>query len=234
MAYERLSTVKGEQSLAPLATHSELLNRRNGQLIVLDKLETPVDEYGIPQPHLLIKDVLGSVAISRVWTGGYDVHHVAWPEAAYHRYNDETESLTGSYFRGAAALKVRLPRQLHNYIHAVTEPSPMPSEDVMQQWIKEQRQVSRLYDTVSRKNLSDATDLSEEQREKYRFNNYRQKLDTMEDGELGLMPNREQLASIDIDQARRILRAIAKVRGFSNSRRQQRVFLAGTPRIAIA
>jgi len=223
MAYEGLSTRRGEQSLAPMVRLSELLDRRDGQLVVLEKIPVPVSEHGIPLPRELIRDVLASLATKHIWTGHYDVHHVAWPEAEYKRINKETDSVLGGQYRGTAALKIRLPRQLHNYIHTVTEPPAIPDSDVMEQWVREKWQVDRLYDTVSLKSLSDIN-MPEEERERYRFSNFQQKLELMEDGHLGLMPEREGLAAMEISTARQALRAIARVQGFTNGRRQQTRF----------
>lgn len=229
MTYEGLSTRRGEQSLAPLVGLSDLLDRRNGQLVVTDKLQVPISEHGIPLPRELIEQVLASVAVRHHWTGHYDVHHVAWPEAEYKRINKETGSVLGGQYRGTAALKIRLPRQLHNYIHTVTEPPAIPDADVMEQWVREKWQVDRLYDTVSLKSMSEF-DMPETEREKYRFSNFQQKLEDMEDGHLGLMPEREDLAAMEITQARRALRAIARVQGFTNNRlRQPRFFTLPLP-----
>jgi hypothetical protein len=126
-------------------------------------------------------------------------------------------------YRGAAALKVRMPRPLHNYIHAVTEPPSTPDLDTMRQWTLEQRQVDRLYDTVSKGNMANMR-IPEEQREKYRFSNFHKKLDEMDDGYLGLMPEKEYLTTITIDEARRTLHALARVRRIANSRSSQTRF----------
>lgn len=227
MTYEGLATRRGEQSLAPLVGLSELLDRRNSQLVVTEKIPVPVSEHGIPLPREMIEHVLATIATRHIWTGHYDVHHVAWPEQEYKRINKETASYLGGQYRGTAALKIRLPRQLHNYIHAVTEPPVMPDTDVMDQWVHEKRQVERLYDTVSLKSMAELN-LPQEELEGYRFSNFHQKLEKMEDGHLGLMPERERLLSMELADARQALRAIARVQGFSNGKRRQRQFFSLT------
>lgn len=227
MAYEAVTTRRGELSLRPLVDKSSLLDIRNGRLVVLDKIETPVDRNGVPIPQDLIKQVLATIATRHIWTGDLDVHHVAWPEATYKKVNQRTDGHLGGLYRGSAALKIRLMRQLHNYIHATTVPAKPPTQRVMAQWALEQSQLYRLDHTLSFKSMAEF-DLPEEERERYRFSNFSQKLEEMTDGELGLMPSIDFLSGLDMRGARREVRLRARVHGLSNSRSSRRTFYGAT------
>lgn len=220
---ERPPVLHEKGSLLPLVGRTALLDLQRGEIVVHDKLEVPLNEHAIPQPVELIQNVLETVEGRHFWSGIYDVHHIAWPGCDYRALNDGT-NLLGSLYRGSGSLKILMPRQLHNYIHAVTEPPKMPEWDVMEQWVRESEQVGRLYNTIRLSNFAKA-DISEEQKEHYRFSNFQQKLENMEDGHLGVMPDREYLAGLEVGSARQVLRSIARVRGFSNTRRQQQRFL---------
>lgn len=126
-------------------------------------------------------------------------------------------------YRGCATLKVRVPRQLHNYFHKITLEPPVPSADVMHQWLLEQNQVDRLFDTISLSSLSQF-DIDHDEKEEWRKSSYIAKLEEMRDGQLGLMPDREMLSRLELHHARKALRGIARVRGITNDRRSHRSF----------
>jgi hypothetical protein len=207
-----------EQSLVPLLDLSDHLVAENGRVRGIDKLEVPLDEYGIPRRTEFVKMVLGTIATDHYWTGYIDVHHLAWPGANYRNIKDPDDKYMAMKYRGCATLKVRVPRQLHNYFHKITVEPPTPSQEVMRQWLLEQSQVDRLYDTIRLDNLS-TFNVDDDTKEEWRRSSFIAKLETMRDGELGLMPDREELRTLHIRQARQALRCIARVRGLANGRR---------------
>ena len=93
----------------------------------------------------------------------------------------------------------------------------------MRQWVFEQEQVYRLYDSIKLGSMS-AIDVSQDIKEQLRHESYLRKLETMQDGELGLMPDKEMLSVLTIDEARRTLRALARVQGISNAKPCKRAF----------
>lgn len=186
-------------------------------------IEVPTNEFGIPQPREFLAKMMGSLATDHYWQGEYDVHHMAWPGSAYRSIKGRDDELLGAKYRGSAALKVRVRRQKHNLFHHLSLPPTPPSEEVMRQWVFEQEQVYRLYDSIKLGSMS-AIDVSQDIKEQLRHESYLRKLETMQDGELGLMPDKEMLSVLTIDEARRTLRALARVQGISNAKPCKRAF----------
>lgn len=223
----RLTDVYREQSLVPIVEKSDLLYvTNNGRIHTSDWIDTPVDQNGIPDRVELVRQALGTLASSHIWTGQYDVHHTAWPGAYYRNLPGDNTNI-GSNYRGSATLKVRLPRQLHNYVHKITHEPAVPSLDVMRQYSIEQDQVERLYSIVKYGSFSDSdarNALTEEEKDDLRKQYLLRKLNTMQDGVLGVMPERNALSNMEMDEVRRVLRAVARVQGFSNAKSCQRAF----------
>lgn len=213
-------------SLHPIVPFSPLLEIVGRKVRPKDSdemIEVPTNEFGIPQPRQFLINVMGSLATQHYWQGDHDVHHLAWPGSKHREITHESDELLGARYRGCATLKLKLPRQLHNYIHKVTlEPVP-PSSEVMMQWVFEQEQVNRLYDTIKLASLAEA-DFLHEIKDRWRHQSYIDKLDGMKDGKLGLMPERNFLANLELDDARRTLRALARVQGISNAKSCKRAY----------
>lgn len=232
MGSQRMQFEEGPYSLLPLVEATDLLELQpNGRIYARDLLPTPVDEHGVPRRVELIRQVLGTVATRHIWTGDYDVHHTAWPGNAYRKVIDRNSERIGSMYRGAGSLKVWTPRQLHNYIHKITEPPTPPPLEVMRQYALEHGQVDRLYDTIKVSSYIAVPELAElpfEEQELLRKEAFDRKLDQMHDGEIGIMPDREYLAQLEIAESRNILRSIARVQGFSNASSCQKTFFAAS------
>lgn len=216
------------QCLLPLVGKTKFLEVDvYGAVRATDKIKTPIDTYGVPNRILLMRKVLGSVAMRHIWTGDYDLHHVAWPRAAYAESADGPE--LGIDYRNAPSLRITMPRQLHDYIHLVTTETAPPSTDVMRQYSLEHGQVGRLYDTVKSYKTDEEIEkfgFSEAVSMAARLDSYHRKIELMQDGEIGIMPDREYLYNLDILEARRVLRSIARSNGFSNAKQSQRAFFA--------
>lgn len=223
------------QPLAPLVEKSDLLKFTGTLIAVKDKLPTAVDQYGIPDRVAMMREVLGTIAGKHIWTGDYDLHHVSWPRKNYVPFVEEDGTKVGIGFRNAPALRLVMPRQMHEYVHTVTEPPMVPTLDVMRQFHLEHGQVGRLYDTI--KSAKTHEDIA-----RYGFPRassvdarrtaFRQKIEAMQDGQIGVMPKREHLYDMEIDEARRVLRSIARANGLSNSRKSYRSFFSQTVRTA--
>ncbi len=219
---ERLSPAD-EQSLLPLVDLSPHLKIIDGRIRGIDLLEVPLDEYDIPQPAIFLRQVLGTVATNHYWTGYVDIHHFAWPGVEYRNLQTDDGDHIGARYRGSANLKWRLTRQLHNYLHKVSLPPKQPTIDVMYQWGFEQTQIDRLYDTIKLTSLGHI-EVDDDTKELWRYSSYMTKLEEMRDGQLGLMPDREHLSRLEIDDARRTLRCLARTRGLTNARSSRRQF----------
>ena len=227
MTSERRSFRRDDESLMPLLCKTDRIQQNGERIKCIDKLEVPLDDNGIPRRVALMGAVLNTIYMEHIWTGGYDLHHVAWPGKEYRQGFGLDGELIGAAYRGSGSLKVLLPRQLHNYVHRITEPPPTPDLDVMRQYALEHNQVDRLFETIRISNYDDKEHLSQLPfitQERIRYDSYKSKLEDMEDGQVGLMPDREYLAQLTISQARPVLRSIARVVGLSNARRSQKHF----------
>ena len=209
-----------------LADYTDLVERNNSHSITVNEyIETPYDEYGIIDRKLLFKRLLGSVASEYHWNGSFvGPHHLIWPRRAYSPAGTRTPSTKiTSDFRESPSLKVTLPRELHDWLHYITPMPTMPDLDVMEQYILEQEQVSKLYGIVRYGGLSDVS-FDPAKKELFRHAMMLDKLKTMEDGQVGLMPNREMLSQVPLAEARQILRHLALPLGISARRSCQQVF----------
>lgn len=233
MSSERFLSHSRRHTLAPLVPKSGLLTFKNNKVFVTDRIETPINELGLPDSRQLVKDVLATLSVEHYWTGIHDVHHMNWPRADYQKADEANQELSAARYRGAGTQKIRIPRQMHDYVHLTTVPTAVQDYNLMRQVSIEQSQVDRLHDTVSLKNLADF-DMTEEVKEYYRLKNFREKLDDMTEGQLGIMPEINYLYDLELDEARRVLRAISKVQGFSNRKKQQKRFFNSSSHLMAA
>lgn len=187
-----------------LADYTSILERLpNNIMAVTSMIETPYTEYGIIDRKELFRRLLGSVASEYTWQGDYGgAHHLMWPRARYRRPHVlASHEATTMHFRGSPSLKVDLPRELHDYLHRVTEPPVAPPLEVMHQYNLEQLQIHRLYSTIKLTSYKHV-DLPLEALERLRADGLERKLGEMEDGQIGLMPTRELLAAMSLEEAR--------------------------------
>lgn len=213
----RLFARRDEQSLAPLVELSDHLLTSDSRIIGVDHLEVPLDEFGVPRSADFVKMALGSVADGYYWTGYFDIHHMAWPRTNYGASAEPGEQSLAVKYRECESLKLRVPRQLHNYFHKATLPPPIPDTDIMRQYVEEQRQVNRLYYAASLRYIA-VHGVDEHTKEQWRKKIYLAKLEGMKDGELGLLPDREYLSNLEPSEARVALKSIARIQGLASIR----------------
>jgi hypothetical protein len=112
-----------------------------------ERIPTPLDERGLVDLRELIKQTKKTVDPSYDWQSEFnDVHHLQWPNADYPYASDSV--VNPHEFRNLAISKLNAPRIFHNWIHKVTEPPPIPSEEVMYYRIEAQRVVLALAKVV--------------------------------------------------------------------------------------
>ena len=101
-------------------------------------MQTPLDERGVVDSHQLIKLVESTVDPSYDWKSRLNnKHHLQWPNASYRRFlEDGNLDLMPRKFRSLTSGMIILPEIFHNWLHLVTEPPPVPSDEVMQYRIK--------------------------------------------------------------------------------------------------
>lgn len=107
-----------------------------------EKLPTPLDSNGIVDLDALV--ALGKEAVVKGfdWTSPFnDIHHLQWPGV---RYASETEMT----FRELTRRKAYIPRVFHNWLHHITLPAPLPTEEVMQHAIRAERTARAIASTA--------------------------------------------------------------------------------------
>lgn len=217
MTEKRLHFIRRLDTLVPLLDHTDLLALTpTGAVTVPDKLPAPTDIYGIPRPEIMINQLLGHMATEHFkWTGVFDLHHLATPKADYSIVRTKDEGDIGSAFRGVSFLKIELPRQMHNFSHAIFELPPRPSVDVMRAVMTEVGSARQLLETINdfygdkgREYVTDhAADLCTRILE--------EKLASIKKPEIGLLPQPEELARMDIEALRCAVCSLLTVRRFS-------------------
>lgn len=242
----------GRTSHLPPLDKSLLLHvTSNGTIKAVEKLPMPVNEFGIPEATAIME------AATETLAAGYEfptsrwqsnVHHLVYPRRQYHQHTSGKP--IPSQYRESAALMVRIPKQFHNYIHEIFRDPKEPTMDVMQQWVREQSQVSQLFNLgklaiqLSR-SRADASMTQLMERQHYRYAKkpdpklfeglFYDFLDSYPDGQLGLMPDKEWLASQTITKATRALGTLAGARSI-DARRDTRALIkkVGYPETEIA
>lgn len=209
--------IRRRTSLSPLKEHSTLIDTT--QLVdgeerytVRDKLPAPVDEHGIPRPSIMLDGILGSMATAQyVWTGRLDMHHLANPKADYNVARTPQEGSLGGAYRGIGALKIELPRQMHNYAHAIFELPPRPNFDTMRQAVTEVGQAQRIQRVLGSYSVA-PTPWHDERERRECIERVHDVLAQSEQPELGFMPPLETLAQMEIEELRAAMKAVLTIR----------------------
>lgn len=111
-------------------------------------LQTPLDERGLVDPSALIALMKSTVDPEYKWQSSFtDIHHLQWPDAWYER-TDSPVPDSPHVFRNLAISKLRVPRVFHNWVHRITEPPPLPSDEVMKYRIEAQSVAIALFRQV--------------------------------------------------------------------------------------
>ncbi len=200
---QKIDRIRRRESLDGLVGHAERVELVKGRAVVVDKLPAPIDEFGIPRVNTMVSELLGQMATQAyVWTGKYDLHHMATPKADYNVIPDNL----GQAFRSLPALKVDLPRQMHNLSHELfLTPKTPPSEAVMRQALLENEQLKTLYMLTADNEDPDAAHLQ-----------VYDALSDMVDPRVNIMPSRESLAEMDFLDLRRTVASLIRVRRFAH------------------
>lgn len=117
---------------------------RDAILIPWDERQpTPLDGLGRVDGGAVVRLVLGSLDPAYTSPDGImvDRHHLQWPRSAY---QDDEQAAA---FRNLSGNSLLLPRDIHNALHRITLPPPLPKVEVMRQSCQAEqalRQLSRL------------------------------------------------------------------------------------------
>ena len=198
----KLHRIRQRGSIHDLIGHAERVELVEGRAVVRDLLPAPVDEEGIPRAELMVQAILGQMATrAYVWTGRFDLHHMGTPKADYSVIADSI----GANFRGMSMMKIELPRQMHNLSHALFKTPKVPALSVMNQALLENEQLKALYAITT---------------DEFNPDTARQKvhaaLEDMADPKVNIMPSRESLAALSVDELRLAVGSLTRVRRFTN------------------
>lgn len=212
-----------------LLGYTDTIEQVGAHIRTREYIETPYDEFGIVDKKELLRSVMGSVSTEFYWGGSYEgPHHLMWPRRFYEGDGLSLRKKIPMHFRSSQTLRVILPRDLHDYLHKVTEPPIAPPLDVMEQYYREQAQVLHLYSIVRYHGLKDSP-MTHDAKERFRLARLHDELAELEDGVLGVLPNREHLAALPLHEARQALRALARVQGLSNDESCKAAFFDSLP-----
>lgn len=105
---------------------------------VIERFETPTDEFGIPNPYETLRLLASTLDASYQLPSATNVHH----QVHYRREYAETIERE---FRESPSLMMNISVQMHNLDHALLNRAPKPALRVMEQYVLEQRSVSALF-----------------------------------------------------------------------------------------
>ena len=107
-----------------------------------EKLPTPVDANGLTDLNKLVTLGKETVVEGFSWISPFnDIHHLQWP--GIHYDNDIAMA-----FRELIQRKTYIPRLFHNWLHHITLPPPLPTEEVMRHAIQAERTARALASTA--------------------------------------------------------------------------------------
>jgi hypothetical protein len=112
-----------------------------------ETLKPTPHQHGIVDKFALVSLVKSTVEPSYDWASSFsDDHHLQWPDRWYSPVNED--DFNGQLFRNLSERKILVPRIFHNWTHLVTEPAPMPTEEVMREYLESRLIVKSLHDLV--------------------------------------------------------------------------------------
>lgn len=217
MTEERLRFIRNLDSLAPLSDHTDAITvNEHGRVEISHRISPPIDEYGIPRPEIMVDRLLGQMATQNyIWTGRFDEHHLATPKADFSIIRTESEGDIGSAFRGLSCLKIDLPRQMHNFSHAIFELPGRPSVDVMRQAVTEVGHAKQLQMVINQY-FPEGEKCATERTRMLGLAAIHDVLDHMPLPEVGMVLSPDELAAMDINELRREVSSTLRVRCFAD------------------
>lgn len=149
----------GEMVNAPsLEFESNVLNARSKlapgpEDLILptnERIETPTDERGLVNIPLLLEEVKNFVRPDYEWRGKPNSHHIFWYEKLYTDrtlFRDNVE--LSRHFRNMPLHQIELPVELHDFLHVVTTPVEVPSDEIMEYRVESWDIVCNLFNSVT-------------------------------------------------------------------------------------
>lgn len=219
MTEERLRYIRNLESLSPLSEHTKLLTVNElDRVEIVDRLPPPVDEYGIPRPEIMIEQLLGQMATENyIWVGRFDEHHLATPKADFTVVRTSNEGDIGSAFRGLSCLKIELPRQMHNFSHAIFELPGRPPLDIMRQAVLEVGQAKQLQ-MILNEFTPQYPHPQTEQMKRLCISALHRAIDGMEEPQIHPYPSLEMLSTMELSDIETSINSLLRVRQFSDKK----------------
>lgn len=138
--WRRVSSVAPSHHLPPMEHLTGFkVHPGSNKPIAIEKLPTPLDEFGRPDLLATIDLISSHVSPEYNWGHDYNEHHGCWPHDLYRR------DPVLSHFRGSRYMKEFLSVTAHNMKHALTLPPPVVSYEVARQHLAEERSERRLF-----------------------------------------------------------------------------------------
>lgn len=209
----------------PMEMTTLLSREPSGRIRAREKMPLPVNEFGIPDLDTIIEHSLQTISRDYILPEHSNIHHLASLANQYR--NHSTGSKIPVTYREGGSLLARAHVQLHNYWHEIYEDSIPPDMDVMIQATKEQTQINTLaligntallLDRATYAGYSDES-IRTHLKLAARMNAVQFKgifydfLDSYPDGQVGILPNREHIATLPFRDAVRELKNRTTPRG---------------------
>lgn len=111
-----------------------------GNVRPVERLKTPVDENGIPNPYETLRLLASTLDANYALPHPTNVHHQVHFRSEYQEPIEKT-------YRESPSLMMNMSVQMHNLNHLLLERAPKPSVATMEQYNREQRLISLLFKT---------------------------------------------------------------------------------------
>lgn len=113
--------------------------------------EAPVDDRGVVDIFKTVELALCLVADDYIWPRHEktpDVHHFVWERDWYHPRHFNGSPIPRDYRDSIPFHKGYMPRQMHDFLHVVIKPPPVPDFSVMEARVNDYKLAAKLFDTA--------------------------------------------------------------------------------------
>ncbi len=210
------------------------IDQRNGKYVALERFETVTDEFDVPDVpatmkrlgSLMIYDSQYEASIAPLVPVIKNVHHLAHSKRTYRQHGHASHQ---SIYREGMGVKAEMFIPLHNAEHFLGILPPVPRNEVMVKRAREQQDATHLYRLGSAvlwlDEMAQAGQTSYQRAEDYilrkglrgnglgriylpSYNSFLDYLDRCRPGEMGILPDIEELATASLADAVKRLRGI--------------------------
>lgn len=142
-AWLRAQSLPAGNHLPPAEVSSLLTTDSKGRVRARDKIDTPLDEFQVPDGARLNEILLSSIQGPYEWPKFTNVHHTVWPRKDY-------DTGIERIYRNDPSLMEHVQVQFHNFKHAVTNPPEKAPDDVIYQRALELRYKRLIFESGRR------------------------------------------------------------------------------------